>query len=570
VDETTGKAVHGSQSCSDLQDVLDAGLPEHPHPDFEETLDKLTEQTIAAQERKSRQDIELFNQAVEFMEHLESELESVEDQVRRLTAIQAELDGLGSVGAAEAARTRVLMAGLSEHRDRLRGIMETPQLLEVRKRRSESRQEKLGELRERIASNFSAAVIEQIAEDLLHLADRDDFSSSTDLAKELERKVREMYGPKELGPIQRFWNRVRKRIDDPEWQERFRSNSRKLREEISQWAEAREANRQAEELCREIHNGIKYIDRLGPEEQIVQMHIWLGKLRNLQDNSDLDQERENKLYMTFGALNTLRKQEHSEHFFDALNRRFTTDWEAYIRSWQSKIEDARERDRVNRKAEEERAEKEAARAKKEALEERRKAETLQEAMKALEEAQDDDEIRDLLELGVESGGCQNDEFLGVAAKYTGLVYGNQFRGLRRSLKRIGVAESEFGAAQPSASDPYEATCADLRETYRGKKVLIIGGLPKEERRRKIEKGLALSELRWYEHYRGSTEHREAEAAIRSGGIDLVIVLVRFTGHKVNLLSDLSRQLNIPTRFVDRGCGITAILKAFAAKEEAVR
>jgi hypothetical protein len=99
-----------------------------------------------------------------------------------------------------------------------------------------------------------------------------------------------------------------------------------------------------------------------------------------------------------------------------------------------------------------------------------------------------------------------------------------------------------------------------RPEWRGKRVALVGGLPNEVTRDRVEQGLGLESLRWFESYRSRDEHDKVEATLRNGNVDAVLLLVRYSSHRIGEVRDLCRARGIPCGIVDRGCGVSAILR----------
>ncbi|MCP3978154.1 MAG: hypothetical protein GY716_02325 [bacterium] len=554
-------------SLASLRKLLDAGIPEHPVADLESRLEQLTQVAITAHEEKKKEDADLVREAADYLEQLEIEIDTVGRQIRRLTELQEEFESLGPYGVEGTNTARGLIDELQRHENQLKRHLDQPAFHEANNRRERWKQQRVEELRAMLQGEISERDLEEISSDLLRLSFKDDWHVPMEFAETLEQAIRTSFGVPKLGPVQRFWNQLRKQVTNGPVLDQATAKARALREEINSCEQSTQANRTVRVLCEEIHNGIKYIARLGYEERIVQMHIWLGKMRRFQDEFDLDRESENRLYMTFGAIGHVQRGLEPSHYFDALKRTFSTEWSTYVEQWQQKLDHARLRDKMAAEERTERAARQAELAQRAEVSEREKSAQLMQVIEELGEPTDDTEIRDLLALGVDCGGCQSDDFLKLAARYPRLAYGNQFRGLRRSLKRLGVPENELGADESPIGDPYRSEFARLKPHYSGKNVVVIGGMPLEERRRQIEEGLGLKELRWYEHYRGTTQHREAETALRSGRYALALFLVRFSSHNVNDLCELCRQTETAAVKIDRGCGVTALLRGFETAAE---
>jgi hypothetical protein len=424
--------------------------------------------------------------------------------------------------------------------------------------------------------------MDPVVDEILAMIEPPDVLWASRAVDRFESEVREWRRFHHLPTICRFWNALAARLEgmDPSGAEAAYERSRALEQEIRHRDERRTVNEAARRAALEIREAVANLGERGEEEINVQMHIWLGRLRRYQDDFNLEDGVTKEVYRTFGAINRVRKELPVHGFIDALNRNFRTDWDEYVRHWEMKLEAARTQDRLDAE-EDERLEREREERERLSAEERERSEArLGEITRILQELaagsewRDDadvrDDVKEMLLAAVDQGGCQSEDFLGAARAFAPLAHGADFRKLRRSLAKRGVDFDEIELIESERADsPDEELFRELGPDWSGKTVAIVGGLPREQVRRRIEEGLGLKEARWYEYYRDTCEQEPAEAAIRSGAVDLVLLLVRYAGHKINEVRETARSCGIEVRVIDRGCGVTSILRGLKSARLAV-
>lgn len=105
-----------------------------------------------------------------------------------------------------------------------------------------------------------------------------------------------------------------------------------------------------------------------------------------------------------------------------------------------------------------------------------------------------------------------------------------------------AAEEVDDGSDPFADDPM-ITAA--RQRVAGRDAVLIGGIPSEPHRNRLQRGLTLRSLNWIR-----IEHHEsfdnAEAAIRRPGVGVVFILTRWRSHRDGPAARrVCRELNIP-------------------------
>jgi len=128
----------------------------------------------------------------------------------------------------------------------------------------------------------------------------------------------------------------------------------------------------------------------------------------------------------------------------------------------------------------------------------------------------------------------------------------------REIDRF-VADRE--ANESDNEGPSAIVSADvsaLRPLIAGQKMLLIGGIPKQETRQRLEQRLGLGELEWLE----TREHESSsrfEALVHHPDVKLVCLLVRWSGHDhVDTIKDYCRNANKPCVLIPRGYGLNQL------------
>jgi hypothetical protein len=565
-----------------LRSLLDEGIPDAPVPGLDGVLDALEERLGHSRRERDEQQAALLRRADDLVRDLHTRLATAEAQVRRLERLLFGFEELGEFGTEGAAEAEGHLRRLRAYRDELRSMHGAPALQEAR----EGMRTHLETERERVVSRLNhdglADEMDPIVDGILGILDPADTEWAGRAIDAFERDVREWRRFHHLPAIQRFWSGLSERLRDadPVGAAEAQGRAEALAAEIVRRRQDRELSERARREALEIREAVADLQGRGPEEINVLMHTWLGRLRRYQDDFELDEGVRKEIYQTFGAVNRARKDLGVEGFIDALNRKFRTDWSEYVRLWEMKLESARAQDRRDAE-EDERLDRERQERERQTAEERAASEArLRELTAILEEqgggsdwrtdADVREDVKEMLLSGVDEGGCQSEPFLAAARRFAPLAHGAEFRKLRRSLAKRGVRFDEIELIEPERPDsPDEELFRRLAPVWRGKTVAIVGGLPREQVRRRVEEGLGLKEARWYEYYRVTCQQEQAESAIRSGAIDLVLLLIRYAGHKINEVRETARSCGVECRVIDRGCGVTSILRGLETAGAAV-
>ena len=318
-------------------------------------------------------------------------------------------------------------------------------------------------------------------------------------------------------------------------------------------------------LGSEIDDAMPAFGMLTREEQHSQLCIWGGRARKIQDGVILSEDEKKELFQVFGRVRTLHGK-YQPGWIDALNRKFTTEWDAYIREHQEKLEFAI--DEVHTKRIEQREQHVRERERTKML--RKKELIAREAMDRLQELagqtlDTEESVRgfqqhliDILEVLPAS----DPELLSVVSQQPELIrQGQQFRALRRQLQKAGSA----GFEEVTVVHRHQ----EALEVSRGRRAVLIGGAPREERRVEIERVFEFSSLDW-ESCEGNEPQKLARIAerVKNGSLDLVIQLVSFVGHHVGeAVRPACQSSEVPFVLVPRGYGVNQVAEALADQVE---
>ena len=366
---------------------------------------------------------------------------------------------------------------------------------------------------------------------------------------------------------------TRREREDPEWAVRRAERERK---EEERRRELEELSTKIGDLLQEITDGANYLDNLSRKEVFHQICIWAGRARLYQARKREIAPASNgdsPLIRIFGILTRLSKELQPGHCA-ALDRSEERDWESFVDQHRTRLVSAQ--DQIRQEG--------VARAVQLRREERRKA---QEAERKAAGRRALDELRAWL---VERDGVVDeedaDEFRTQVVEclrflppsHEGLVdlvrphgelviQGREFRALRRALG-LRVSESESPAVEDTLTDELRQTAAACRLRWQGTRIAIVGGRRRPEVESQLEELLSPDGLRWVEVADGKMGGvGSLEQSVRSGGTQLVLVLVDFVGHNLRKLEETCKAAGVPYRLVGNGCGLRAILEAIPRDPE---
>jgi hypothetical protein len=320
-------------------------------------------------------------------------------------------------------------------------------------------------------------------------------------------------------------------------------------------------------LVREIDDGTPHFGALDPREQFAQLKIWIGRFRQLQDlvhgpdgAAVSDEERE-ILERVHPRLVALSKQ-HQPGYIRAFQKEYTADWDQFIAEAQEDLVRATEEVRHRKERERQRRDVLARR------EDQQKQARIagREAIEYLKAVVDRgrlpeigaEDFRSALARIVAAGADDDPEVIELIRPHRDLVDdSDDFRPLRRNLAR---AENEA----------IRERCDDLLPATRGLRALMVGGIAREEVRRKLERVFEFDELDWTDYGKPALID-SLEQRVRNRGVDLILILKGFNGHAVSeRLRPLCEQQSIPCLMVETGYGVSQVaetLRKGLLKEE---
>lgn len=344
-------------------------------------------------------------------------------------------------------------------------------------------------------------------------------------------------------------------------------------ESLGEFAEADGLARSAENLTpagqlraltREIEGAAGFFGMLERAEQYNQLAIWIGRHRRLQAGpiEDLGPDAQATLQRLFHRLVGLSKQ-YEPGYIEAFRQHFHTDWDQFIADHEQRLRQATEVARQRRDAERRRAEQQslvqgrhqqAQEAAREALDEIRFLTARGELAEGSPEL---DAFLDALDRALTGMSPGDPELLDLVRPHVDHLTGASYRALRKHLARI-----EDDAARTREEEAFRESIRDVTARTRGLRGLIVGGSPREERRRKLEALFEFSELDWEAH----EDKRPAALAslrerVRGGSADLVIIIKSLVGHAVSdTLRPVCEDAGVPCVLVE-GYGEVAIAEA---------
>lgn len=572
------KAEPNDVLAADLAALLAEGTPASPIEDFELYMEGLGHALQRAREIRDARENEQFQQAEQLVEDLETKVAEADEQLRRLEMLRAEFSGLGDAGATGLTETVGALERLHDHRSALESRLSHPALQQATARRHERIRRFKAELLRRLHPEAASESVDAVITEILGVIRGPDIAWAESAIDSFADKLTPETRSAHSASIVRFWKQLARRLEstDPVAATQARERALRIEREIQDRERRDSTAREATSLIDDITTGLRGLSHLGHEEIKAQLAIWLGRLRKLQDEEDLDDPLLQSVNVTFGRINTTRKDLRIDFYFDALNRNFTTNWDTYLRGWEGRLLEARAHDRRVEAREQELADDQRRREEREEASRRLQEERVKAITSLLIEASDpaswtsdqgvQEELRELILTGVESGGVHSAGFLQAVVPLAPLiVQGYEYRSLRRALDRAGHSLKEVVSIPKAAESRLpEPVVSRVKAKWAGRTIAIVGGMPKEETRRAIEGTLALREARWYELYRGHDTGEAAVSAIRAGGVDAVVLLIRFAGHEINRIKAVCDVSGVPCHTAPSGGGLSAVTRALDA------
>lgn len=143
---------------------------------------------------------------------------------------------------------------------------------------------------------------------------------------------------------------------------------------------------------------------------------------------------------------------------------------------------------------------------------------------------------------------------------TGRQAPNLVRHLDTLLARRAVTETNGEGEAPAEDPEYQANLSRVRAVLAGKRMLFVGGLPREEARLTLEEGLGLERLDWPGSDPTNTPGDFEHAA---GRADAVCLLVRFSRHAYKAVLDDAKARGKMTFTLPAGYGLRRVVHDIA-------
>lgn len=166
-------------------------------------------------------------------------------------------------------------------------------------------------------------------------------------------------------------------------------------------------------------------------------------------------------------------------------------------------------------------------------------------------------VRDALKVGV---SARDPRLIKAVTPFADQLDGMEFRTLRRQV-RASVAEDVDEQAE-------EATPVDIPPDWRwwprtrGRRALMVGGDPREPNRLRLKDAFEFSELDWEPAEFRRNSLQTVRDRVRSGKVDLVIILGSFVGHDADdIILPACRERSVDWVHVDRGYGVVRLRRA---------
>ena len=162
---------------------------------------------------------------------------------------------------------------------------------------------------------------------------------------------------------------------------------------------------------------------------------------------------------------------------------------------------------------------------------------------------------------------------GVSARQTRLVrivapiaeevlIGPEFRVQRRAAREdLEVAAADDG---DDGADTTTVIPVDWPwwEATRGRRVVMVGGSPREQQRMKLEAAFGFGALAWEQAEGSRNSLQKVRDRVRAGGVDMVLLLARFVGHDADeVIQPACKEAGIAFVPVKTGYGIAGLRAA---------
>jgi hypothetical protein len=445
--------------------------------------------------------------------------------------------------------------------DRFRVAAERAQVAERRLRetrpvrlkeleQADTEEQQLKELIKKVAVVKNLMESDNDAEELIAAAQRDIEIKRREAREDLESATREAEeSRRELKEALESYTQLRADLDQvqPQLAERLAAEDR-----LAVEAQMLFPGGQLAALNKEIEDGIHHFGLLEPREQYAQLKIWIGRYRRLQ-TYNLSEEEQLLSRRIFGKLVGLSK-EYEPGYIEAFQINFTCDWDQFIAEAQEQLKQASEFSRRRREMQRQHEEYQS----RELERQRMARESGQSALDELKSVllrynlpnEGAEEFRDVLNRVIGGLGASDPRVLDLVMPFRDLIDGwSEFRALRRNLDR---QRDEDEGSEAGLQEQVE----DLLSVTRGMRVLMIGGVSREDVRRSLERVFEFDKLEWETYEDTKPALLESlEQRVRNRGMDLLLILKSFIRHHVpEKMRPLCEQHSIPCLMVEHGYG----------------
>jgi hypothetical protein len=425
---------------------------------------------------------------------------------------------------------------------------------------------RLKELMKKLAHSLS-----QLDPESRKIAEQESLTAQSEIGEkrreaqlELEEIMKESDASrKELKAARDQYQQLRRELDQilPHLAANFASEDRLVRD-----AETYFPSGQIQALGREVDDGEKHFGMLDQKEQFAQLKIWIGRFRRLQawvesGDADLTDEEVAQLREIFPRLVGISKQ-YMPGYIEAFSRAFETNWDAYVAEAEEQLKVALDLARLNKETEQRRREIAS-------KEQERRTVARESGHSALDELkgviaryhlpeEGVDEFHAVLNRVIAGLGTSDPKLIELVRPFAELLGGKDFRALRRNLERVDPDE-----ARRQETENFREQFEDLIAVTKGKRVIMIGGDVREEKRRSLIQVFDFDELEWirYEDAR-PVMLRSLEQRVRNRGMDMMLILKEFVGHHVSeILRPECEKQQIPCLMVEHGYGAAQVAEA---------
>ena len=313
-------------------------------------------------------------------------------------------------------------------------------------------------------------------------------------------------------------------------------------------------------LKEEVENSKNELSGWPAKEQQAMLCVWAGRARLLQDTCGLNEQEQRAISCVFGALSQLSKC-FMPGFVKALKHSNVTDWPKYIEENRQNYNAAvKARKAAETQVEERRQRQIQEHVRQEVARSNAKdyLDRLTEWCRGEPDAATCAKIKDIARVLIDDVNLEPSDpcLVAILHPYREIFKeGATFRALRRAFERF---------EQDQKPDDIQRMYPSVVALLAGKRVSMVGGSPREERRQAIEKAFGLKTLTW-----ASCQGKEPRVLeqlgerIKNSGVDIVLELTSLVGHQVEQLKPVCDDRGIPFIRVPQGYGVHAIAQAVA-------